>query len=333
MDTIELVSLARALVDIDSTSGREQEASRWVSHWLAARGYSIVEQPVSEDRFNVLATLDPPAVVLSTHIDTVPAFFPSRVDGDRLYGRGSCDAKGILAAQIAALERLRVDGERRVGLLVVVGEEDGSPGARAANRTPIGTRFLVDGEPTDNRLGAATRGVYRARLTASGRAAHSSQPELGDSAIEKLIDTLVRLRTIDLPADPRMGRTSYTVVLMSGGIAPNVVPPSAQAEINFRTVGPATAVRRALDPLADSVDIEDVGEVPPVILETVPGFETEVFAFTTDIPFLSAWGTPLLIGPGSIQVAHTDDEHVRIPDLTEAVNRYVTIARQLLART
>ena len=330
MDPLELVRLARSLIDIDSTTGRETEASAFIAEWLKQHGWDVVEQPVAGDRFNVIATLDPPDVVLSTHIDCVPPFFPSHEEGGRLYGRGACDAKGILVAQLAALERLRRAGERRVGLLVVVGEERGSQGARAANTRAPGSRYLINGEPTDNRLGSATRGVYRVRLTAEGRAAHSSHPELGVSAIEKLLDALHQLRTVALPGDPDLGQTFYTVGLMSGGIAPNVVPPSAEAEVNFRTVGTADAVRESLAPLLDRVDVEDVVEVPPVVLETVPGFSTEVFPFTTDIPFLTAWGKPLLFGPGSVLVAHTDDEHIQIAELVTAVGHYENLARQLL---
>ena len=330
MDPVGLVQLARTLIDIDSTSGREAAASRWIAGWLGERGYRVVEQPVAEDRFNVVATLGEPDVVLSTHIDCVPPFFPSREEDGRLYGRGACDAKGILAAQLAALERLRAAGEQRIGLLVVVGEERGSQGARAANEIAPGSRYLINGEPTDNRLGAATRGVYRVRLSATGRAAHSSHPELGESAIEKVLDALVALRGVALPEDDDLGRTYYTVGLISGGVAPNVVPPAAEAEINFRTVGPASEVRASLEPLCDTVTLEDVVVVPPVVLTTVDGFDTEVFPFTTDIPFLSAWGKPLLIGPGSVLVAHTDDEHVAIADLLQAVDHYETLARTLL---
>ena len=188
MDSIDIIKLARSLIDIDSTSGRETEACKWLGSWLRDRNYQVVEQPVANDRFNIIATLDsPPDVVFSTHIDCVPPFFPSREENGLLFGRGACDAKGILAAQLAALERLRSDGEHRVALLVVVGEERGSQGARAANTRPLGSRYLINGEPTENKLGAATRGVYRTRLVAHGRAAHSSHPELGDSAIEKLL--------------------------------------------------------------------------------------------------------------------------------------------------
>jgi acetylornithine deacetylase len=327
-----LVELTRALVDIDSTTGREAEAGRWLAGHLRQLGFSVSELPVDSDRFDILATAGPPAVVLSTHFDCVPPFFPSRLSGDRIVGRGSCDAKGILAAQVMAVDRLRREGEARVGLLFVVGEERGSDGARAANRAAAGSRFLVNGEPTDNRLGLATRGVLRLKLLASGRAAHSSSPELGESAIEKLVDALVELRSIELPADEMLGRTHYTVGLISGGVAPNVVPPAAEAEVMFRTVGEAAAVRRAIGAIEERVSVETVLEVPPVRLRTVPGFDTAVFPYSTDIPFLVNWGEPLLFGPGSVHVAHTAEEFVEVGMLRAAVDGYVTIVRRLLSQ-
>jgi len=352
-EPVDVASMTRALVDIDSTTGREGAAGRWLAEYLRGRGWNVVEQRVDDARFNVIATLpvggseeppcdstgvgqgrraiSAPAIAFSTHFDCVPPFFPSRVEGDRLYGRGSCDAKGILAAQVAAADRLCREGERRIALVFVVGEERGSDGARAADTVANGCRFLVNGEPTDNRLGSATRGVLRLKLRATGRAAHSSFPELGESAIDKLIDALIELRTIALPEDAALGRTHYTVGLISGGVAPNVVSPAAEAEVMFRTVSDAAAVRRAVAPLERRVSIEQVLEVPPARLATVDGFTTAVFPYTTDIPFLSSWGRPLLFGPGSIHVAHTADEFVSIRELHEAVDRYVAIARALLA--
>ena len=330
---VDLVGLTRSLVDIDSTTGREGEAGRWLSRYLRDLGFSVVEQRVHDDRFNLIVSSSEPArVVLSTHVDCVPPFFPSRVEGDRLYGRGTCDAKGILAAQVAAVDRLRREGESRVGMLFVVGEERGSDGAQTANAAANDCRFLVDGEPTDNRLGIATRGAYRIRLRAAGRAAHSSFPELGESAIDKLIDALTELRSIELPADPVLGRTHYTIGLIDGGVAPNVVSPSAEAEVMFRTVGDAADVRRAVRPLEHRVEIEDVLEAPPVRLTTVPGVDTAVFPFTTDIPFLHRWGQPLLFGPGSVHAAHTAHEFIELAELRRAVDSYVAIARELLAR-
>jgi acetylornithine deacetylase len=332
---VDPVAFARGLIDIDSTTGREADAGRWLATHLRELRFEVTEQPVDGERGNVIATTGPaadsPVVVLSTHFDCVPPFFPSRVDGDRLYGRGACDAKGILAAQVAAVDRLRREGETRVGLLLVVGEERGSDGAKLANGAAGGTRFLINGEPTESRLGAATRGILRLKLHAAGRAAHSSFPELGVSAIDKLLDALVELRSIALPEDPVLGRTHYTIGLIDGGVAPNVVSPSADAEVMFRTVGEGADVRTAIAPIEARVSIEHILEVPPVKMRTVPGFETAVFPYTTDIPLLAAWGEPLLFGPGSIHVAHTAEEFVSIAELRAAVDHYVSIAKHLLA--
>ena len=325
------IAFARALINIDSTTGQEAEAGQWLARELRALGYDVAEQALERGCANVIATLDPPAVVLSTHYDCVPPFFPSRIENGRLYGRGACDAKGILAAQIAAAERLRASGERRVGLLFVVGEERGSDGAMAANGTPPGSRFLINGEPTDNRLGVATRGVLRIRLRASGRAAHSAQPEQGESAIDKLIDALILLRSVPLPSDPELGSTYYSIGLIEGGVAPNVISPHASAEVLFRTVGPAEEILTAIRPLHGLVTSEEILRVPEVRLRTVPGFDTAVFAFTTDVPFLAAWGTPLLFGPGSILVAHTAEEHLEIEQLNRAVDAYEQLATACLA--
>jgi acetylornithine deacetylase len=332
---VDPVAFARGLIDIDSTTGREGEAGRWLARELRALDFAVTEQQVDGERCNVLAAssadADSPSVVLSTHFDCVPPFFQSRIEGDRLYGRGSCDAKGILAAQVAAADRLRRDGEHRVGLLFVVGEERGSDGAKLANATAPGSRFLVNGEPTESRLGAATRGILRIKLHAEGRAAHSSFPDLGVSAIDKLIDALIELRTLALPEDAELGKTYYTVGLISGGVAPNVVSPSAEAEVMFRTIGAGDDVRHAVASLESRVAIEHVLEVPPVKMATVPGFDTDVFPYTTDIPFLSSWGQPLLFGPGSIHVAHTAYEFMSIPELHAGVDSYVRIATGLLA--
>jgi acetylornithine deacetylase len=292
----------------------------------------VSRQPVDGRRFNLLATLGPPAVVFSTHYDCVPPFFASRLSDARLYGRGACDAKGILAAQVAAAERLRADGERRVGLLFLVGEERGSDGAAAANLTPCGSRYLINGEPTDSRLASATRGVLRLRLRASGRAAHSAAPEAGVSAIETMVDALVCLRRIELPVDPELGATSYTVGLIEGGVAPNVIPAHASAEVVFRTVSSDNEILAALRPLSALVAIEEVLSVPAVRFH-VPAqtqIGSAVFPFTTDVALLSRWGTPLLFGPGSFLVAHTADEHVATAELEAAVAVYERLARWCL---
>ena len=329
MDPLDVVAFARELIDIDSTTGSEGAAGRWLAGRLRALGYTVVEQPVAADRYNVIATLGPADVVLSTHYDCVPPFFPSRVEDGRLYGRGSCDAKGILAAQVAAAERLRAGGSTNIGLLFVVGEERGSDGAVAANLQPVGSTFLVNGEPTDNHLATGTKGILRLRLKARGRAGHSSAPEHFESAIEKLVDALVRLRTLPLPQNEAFGPTSHCVGLIEGGVAPNVVPANAQAEVMFRIVQDADEVLEALRPLTPLVDVEEVLRVAPVRLHTIPGLPTASFPYTTDIPLLDRWGTPLLFGPGDYLLAHTDDEHILIDDLMGAIDGYEWILRAL----
>jgi acetylornithine deacetylase len=332
MDPVDLVGLARTLVDIESTTGMEGAVGRVLGAYLRDRGYSVLEQPVAGDRINVIAAIGEPELVFSTHFDCVPPFFPSRVEGGILHGRGSCDAKGILAAQVAAAERLRAAGETRIGLVFVAGEERGSDGAKAANTIASKSRFLINGEPTELKLGLATRGAFRVRLTAHGRAAHSGYPQLGESAIEKLLDVLVDLRGGDWPADDVLGRTHYTVGLINGGVAPNVIPPQAEAEVFFRTVGAHDALRAALSRVVDGrVDVHEILELPEVRLHTVSGFETEVFAYFSDVPFLSNWGTPLLLGPGTIHVAHTDREQVAIAELERAVDLYADLAARLLS--
>jgi acetylornithine deacetylase len=332
-DGVDVIGLTRELVDIDSTTGQEEDAGRFLAAYLRRRGFSVVEQAVDGSRFNVFATVGPgrPALVFSTHFDCVPPFFASAVRDGRIYGRGACDAKGILAAQVAAADALRRSGEARAGLMFVVGEERGSDGARVANEASTGDcRFLINGEPTESRLGLATRGMVRYKLRAAGRAAHSSFPELGESAIDKLLDALVELRSIPLPDDPLLGRTHYTIGLIAGGVAPNVVSPSAEAEVMFRTVSDAGRITRALEALTDRVTIEQILEVPPVRLSSVDGFDTAVFPYTTDVPLLKDWGAPLLFGPGSIHAAHSADEFIEIDELRSAVDAYVRIAKSLL---
>ena len=332
MDPVDPVHLTRSLVDIDSTSGREGEASGWLAAFLRGRGYQVTEQPVTPGRVNVFARTDrDPLVAFSTHVDCVPPFFPSRVERGLIFGRGACDAKGIIAAQVTAAERLRAAGESRIALLFVVGEERGSDGAKTANaQAPATVRFLINGEPTENRLGTATRGILRVRLRATGRAAHSSFPELGDSAIDKLLDALMVVRGLELPDDPVLGRTHYTVGLIEGGVAPNVVSPNASAELMFRIVGDGRAVIEKLTVVDGLVEVEQVLEVGAVRLHTVAGFDTAVFPYTTDVPLLTSWGQPLLLGPGSIHVAHTADEHLSVDELHHGIELYASLAARLI---
>jgi acetylornithine deacetylase len=329
---MDAVALTRQLVDIESITGNEGPVGNFLCDELLRRGFQATRIPVEGERCNVFAVSPEesrPAVVFSTHMDTVPPFIPSSEDATRVHGRGSCDAKGIIAVQIAAAERLRKEGIH-VGLLFLVGEERDSLGAKVANQRPVGSKFLVNGEPTENRVAVASKGALRAEVIAHGRMAHSAYPELGDSAIDKLLLALQRLRAMKLPVEEGIGPCTLNIGVIEGGRAPNVIPDKARAQLLYRLVGPAEKLKREIvDTVGDLAQVEFVLEIPFVRLRTLDGLPTMVAAFTTDIPALSNWGQPLLIGPGSIHVAHTDREYVEKKQLQEALDLYCSIARGL----
>jgi len=329
---MDLVAFARQLVDIESVTGNEGPVGDLLQSQLAQMGFRADKLPVEGGRSNVFAAAPQqprPAVVFSTHMDTVPPFIPSSEDATRIYGRGSCDAKGIIAAQVAAALRLRKQGIY-VGLLFLVGEERDSLGAKVANRQPRGSKFLINGEPTENRLAIASKGSLRVTVTAKGKMAHSAYPELGESAIDKLVETLHRLRQMRLPSDPEIGPCTMNIGVIDGGRAPNVIPDSAQAQLLFRLVGPSQKLREDIvNTVGNLAEVEFTLDIPYVRLRSLDKFPTMVAAFTTDIPALSNWGEPLLLGPGSIHVAHTEGEYVEKQQLDEAVELYCSIAKQL----
>lgn len=333
---IDPVTLTRQLVDIESITENEAAAGHFLCAYLTELGYQVekmaVPQAAGRERFNVYAGVktETPDVVLSTHIDTVPPFIPSHEDATYIYGRGSCDAKGIIAAQIAAAERLRAQGVR-VALLFLAGEERGSHGAKIANLQPKGSRFLINGEPTDNRLALASKGSLNVVLRAHGKMGHSAYPELGDSAIHKLVPALDRILRIQLPGDPEAGPSTLNIGLMEGGHAPNVIADEASATIMIRLVGPSDEIRAALTQAAgDQADVDVTLEIPFQKFRRIEGLPTMIAAFTTDIPALPAWGEPLLIGPGSIHVAHTPHERLSKQEQREAIELYTRIVHQLV---
>jgi acetylornithine deacetylase len=329
---MDLVAFTRKLIDIESITGNEAGVGEVLYTELCRLGYQARKMPVEGTRFNVLATSPEeahPAVVFSTHMDTVPPFIPSSETDDRVYGRGSCDAKGIIAVQIAAAEKLRSEG-LHVGLLFVVGEERDSQGAKAANAEPIGAKFLVNGEPTENRIALASKGTLRAEVVAKGKMAHSAYPELGESAIDKLLEALRKVRAIQLPDLVGVGPCTLNIGMIEGGRAPNVIPDHAKAELLFRLIGPTDELRQQVREAASGLaEANFYLEIPFMRFRTVDGLPTMVAAFTTDIPALTNWGEPLLIGPGSIHVAHTDAEYVEKKQLTDAVELYCEITRKL----
>lgn len=340
---IDPIQLTKKLVDIDSTTYHEGLAGVFLYEFLSAEGYEVEKMPVeqpelnltpgggTEERFNVYATLPgvTPDVVFSTHMDTVPPYFGCREDDDFLYGRGTCDAKGIIAAQIAAADRLRSAGIK-VGLLFVVGEERDSAGARVANASPRGSKFLINGEPTENKLALATKGALRVELRSNGRMAHSAYPELGESAIDKLVEALHDVKALQLPEEPEIGETTLNIGLIEGGRAPNVIADKAEAHLLIRTVGPSEKIREMiLDTVGDRAKVTFSLDLSYIRMRRVGNLPTMVAKFATDIPSLTNWGEPFLLGPGSIHVAHTPDERISKKELLECVELYVELASQL----
>lgn len=327
----DVVELTARMMEIDSTSGREGALVDWVENALSAAEWRVRRIPVTAGRDDLIATcVDAPLVTLSTHLDTVPPFIPPRLDGDRLWGRGACDAKGIAAAMIVAAERLRSSGVP-IALLFVVGEEVTHDGALAANAVATTSRVLINGEPTESTLAIGTKGAMRFTLRTRGRAAHSAYPHLGRSAIADLVRLLAELEALALPRDAELGDTTINIGAIEGGVADNVLAPFAEARLMARLVTPASELERVLRAwVGDRAELERGITVELARLGTLPGFSTSVAAYATDIPKLTRWGKPYLFGPGSIHVAHTDDEHVSVSELRSAVEAYVRIATQAL---
>ncbi|REJ77577.1 MAG: M20/M25/M40 family metallo-hydrolase [Acidobacteria bacterium] len=331
---INVFELTIELMKIPSVSGNEQKVGAFIGEYLGSLGYDVELQEVVDGRKNVIAVAsDNPELFFSTHMDTVPPFIPPTEDREKIYGRGSCDAKGIIASQIAAAEQLRAAGETRIGLLFTVDEEESSLGSKAANDLPVSAkcRYMINGEPTDNDLGIGSKGSLRMRLSTSGKAAHSAYPEMGESAIEKMVEVLSDVIGADLPGDEFFGDTTLNVGTISGGLKTNVVPPSAEAGLHIRLAtddGPV--IERLNEIVGDRGELETMSCSLPVKMLEVEGFKQKVVRFTTDIPQLTNWGTPLLLGPGSILDAHTSHEYVKKEDLVAAVELYVNLGRRLL---
>ena len=328
----DVVALAAELLAIPSTTGEERGAVDFVARWLVTRGWNVHVQEVSKGRANVWASRAGKGVTLSTHLDTVPPYVGPRLEKKRLFGRGACDAKGIAAAMLCAAERLAAAGEERVDLLFVVGEEKGSDGARAANHLQATSRFLVNGEPTESKLASGAKGSLRVVVRTRGRAAHSAYAHLGLSAIEPMLALLPTLSRLPLPTDPILGETTVNIGTIRGGTEANIVPDLCEAELMFRLVGDVAPLKTALTEWAgDRAELEWGSYIPAQHFHTIEGFEVSPVAYTSDIPLLSRWGTPLLFGPGSIHVAHTSEEFIDVEELRSSVDAYERIVRSLLA--
>ncbi|MDH5235793.1 MAG: M20/M25/M40 family metallo-hydrolase [Gemmatimonadota bacterium] len=328
----DVVSLAAELLATPSTTREEGAVVDVVARWLVARDWNVTVQEVTQGRGNVWASHKGGGVTLSTHLDTVPPYLPPRREDGKLFGRGACDAKGIAAAMMVAAERLAADGEQRVDLLLVVGEERGSDGARAANQLPATSRWLINGEPTESKLASGCKGALRVIVRTAGREAHSAYPHLGRSAIAPMLAMLPELDALPWPTDPVLGPTTVNVGLIRGGTEANIVPGACEAEMMVRLVGDIAPVKALLDQWAKGrAELEYGSFIPAQRFHLVPGFESAPVAYTSDIPLLTNWGTPLLFGPGSIHVAHTTEEFVSEDELRASVDSYVSLVRTLLA--
>lgn len=328
----DVVALAAELLAIQSSTGNEGPAVDFVARWLIARGWNVTTQEVAKGRANVWASRAGHGVTFSTHLDTVPPYIPPRLEKNRLFGRGACDAKGIAAAMLCAAERLATSGEQRVDLLFVVGEEKGSDGARAANHLPATSRFLVNGEPTESKLASGAKGSQRVIVRTRGRAAHSAYAELGVSAIEPMLALLPTVHRLPLPTDAVLGETTVNIGTIHGGTEANIIPALCESELMFRLVSDVTPLREALVQWAHGkAELEWGSHIPTQRFHTIDGFDVAPVAYTSDIPLLSRWGTALLFGPGSIHVAHTTDEFIEVEELRASVDAYERIARTVLA--
>jgi acetylornithine deacetylase len=326
---MDVFELTRKLISVPSISGDERDVAEFLAEYVRGIGFDVELQKIAANRPNVYARRGEPDIVLSTHTDTVPPFVELKEDDHFIYGRGACDAKGIIAAMVKAGEALVESGVTDFGLLFVVGEEAGSHGALAANSIPNHSRFLINGEPTESKLALGSKGALRAILKATGRAAHSAYPERGESAIDKLLNVLNDLRSAHWPGDETLGATTMNIGTIKGGVAANVIPPDAEAELLFRVVTSGDSLKRLIEDVVGArAEIEYTFACDPVFTENLSGFETTVVSFTTDIPALTNWGKPLLFGPGSILDAHTPHEKISKHELLSAVDTY----RQMVIR-
>jgi acetylornithine deacetylase len=328
----DVVALAAELLSIESPTGGEGKIVDFVARRLVARGWNVMVQQVTPGRGNIWASRTGGGVTLSTHLDTVPPFVRPSLEGDRLFGRGACDAKGIAAAMLVAAEQLVAEGEERVDLLFVVGEEKGSDGARVANQLAATSRFLINGEPTESKLATGAKGSLRVTLRTAGKAAHSAYAHLGRSALEPMLELLPSLGKVSLPTDARLGETTVNIGVLRAGTEANIVPERAEAELMFRLVGDVEEIKGIIERwVGERAEIQYGSYIPPQHFHVIPGFECGPVAYTSDIPLLSRWGTPLLFGPGSIHVAHTPDEYVDVGELRDSVDAYKRLVRALLA--
>jgi acetylornithine deacetylase len=335
---LDPIAFARQLIDTPSPTGDEAAHADILLRELARLGFSVRRQEVTHDRFNVFATAGGrPRVVLNSHLDTVPPWFHSREDADAIYGRGACDTKGVIAAMVAASERLMRDRIRDFALLFVVGEETDSIGAKSANIAfrDLGSEYVLVGEPTESKFARASKGALTLVVAFEGVAAHSAYPHLGDSAISKMVAAIAEINATDWGRDEDLGETTVNVGVVRGGEKPNIIPANAELEMIFRLVTTPEDIRARVEPIfaKHRGTILRAHGNPPQRMFVPNGAPSAVVSFNTDVPHLSSLGKPMLFGPGSILDAHGANEKIGKKDLLEAVEMYYRTVAGLMELT
>lgn len=323
--------IARQLIDIPSVTGEEEHVLLAIESLLAEMGIPVERQPVADRRWNLFAGWrGDDTVAFCTHVDTVPPWYPSRVEDGMLFGRGACDTKGIIASMLVAGQQLLQKGITP-GYLFVVGEETDSIGARTAAASGRRASAIIVGEPTDNHLASGHKGVVSYFLRTRGKASHSAYPERGHSAIHDLLDIIADIRSQDWGENEILGSATLNIGLIRGGVALNTFAPDAEASLMHRIVDDAASRSKMVEEIvAGRADIEFQTISEPQFLETLPGFPVKSVNFGTDIPHLRPMGRCLLAGPGSVHDAHTDHERIGIAEMEEAVDMYVRLYSALL---
>jgi len=319
------MELFREILSFDSTSGRERELGEWLAAHLEAPSVETFE--VGDGTLNVLLRWGEPRVVFCSHMDTVPPYLPPVFGADRVCGRGTCDAKGQFYAMYRACRRLAEAGRSGFALLILSGEETGSWGAKAFAKTDFRAPLLVVGEPTDNCMVSASKGTKRFNLTFRGKPFHSGYPEHGVSAVELFVDFMNGLRVAGFPEDPLLGATTWNVGKLVSDNPQNILSPELNCRLYFRTTFASDAAVTAWmrSQACDTLQVEEFGGDAPARYLTLPGFPQKTVAFGSDAPHLTNFRDKVICGPGSITVAHRDDEYLAFEDLEQAITNYVSI--------
>ena len=346
------------LLNIDSTSGKEASLADMLVAEMSAPGRDVRTFDVGDGTVNILVSWGVPEVVFCTHLDTVPPYIAPSSDGDLVRGRGTCDAKGQIFAMYEACKVLESKGYDGFALLLLAGEETGSFGAKAFRGQHPGAEWVIVGEPTDNCMASASKGTKAFEVEFTGKAFHSGYPEHGTSAVNLFNDFMNALRSIVFPSDDILGNTTWNIGRLSSDNPQNILSDRLTCRVYFRTTfasdemvcnimrniaGPDAKLRfgrprvqdgsdivaKEVAPWQKAMSVKALGGDTPTSYETFPEFPAKPVSFGSDAPQLTNFRRKILCGPGSILVAHRDDEHVLISDIAQAVENYVKMFEKI----